>query len=131
MKKQVFVYLMAASVAATAGFAQSQKSVSDIDSLSASFQSAVDSTDTVFFILKSAYSETQSLNSSARQLVSDARLLSYKTERAKFEFERLKSDFSKPENADYSHSRDSGDCRENESGGIEQPGRQLPRPTLF
>lgn len=88
---------MAASVAATAGFAQSQKSVSDIDSLSASFQSAVDSTDTVFFILKSAYTETQSLNSSARQLVSDARLLSYKTERAKFEFERLKSDFSKSE----------------------------------
>ncbi len=88
---------MAASVAATAGFAQSQKSVSDVDSLSASFQSAVDSTDAVFFILKSAYAETQSLNSSARQLVSDARLLSYKTERAKFEFERLKSDFSKSE----------------------------------
>ena len=88
---------MAASVAATAGVAQPRKSVSDVVSLSDSFQSAVDSTDALFSILKAAYSEAKSLNSSAHRLVSDARLLSYKTERAKFEFERLKSDFSKSE----------------------------------
>ncbi len=97
MKKQILLYFMAASVAATAGVAQPRKSVSDVVSLSDSFQSAVDSTDALFSILKAAYSEAKSLNSSAHRLVSDARLLSYKTERAKFEFERLKSDFSKSE----------------------------------
>lgn len=96
MKKHALVYLTAA-VAATAGFAQPQKSVSDIVSLSNSFQSAVDSTDALFSILKTAHSEATSLNSSARQLLSDARVLSFKIDRAKFEFERLKSDFSKSE----------------------------------
>lgn len=96
MKKHALVYLTAA-VAATAGFAQPQKSVSDIVSLSNSFQSAVDSTDALFSILKTAHSEATSLNSSARQLLSDVRVLSFKIDRAKFEFERLKSDFSKSE----------------------------------